>query len=148
MNETSFKGYASEKLVEFDLLMQGIDCIYPSRPDASFDLVAVVDGEFYTIQVKTGWEKDNTIRADIRKSPDRKGKKNLYYDGEIDVFAITDLPRRKVAYFINKDAHRQITFRLCERKCSCRYEPRFFDDYTKFPVEELMKLRNKKAPAV
>jgi hypothetical protein len=146
MNEPTFKGCASEKLVEFDLLLQGIECLQPSRFASTFDLIAVVDGKFYTVQVKTGKEKGNSIIADIRKPSGKKRDTDTYYGDDIDVFAVVDIKRRKVAYFVNKNLHRQLSFQLSESKPRNQHKSKLFDDYTKFPIEDLAELRNKKAP--
>jgi len=134
LNERGIIGYSSEKLVELDLLSQGIVCLVPSLPDLEFDLVALSNGKYFKIQVKTGNRKDEVITADIRKSPGLKNRaKKLHYEeGEVDIFAITDMERRKVAYYPADEFKRQITLRLKERTCNNAYEQRMFDDYCLF----------------
>lgn len=138
MNERGMIGYSSEKLVELDLLSQGIVCLIPSLPDTEYDLVAHVGGHFYKIQVKTGQRHGETIRADIRKSPNpRNPYKKLHYgENDVDLFAITDTERRKVAYYPADGSKRQITLRLAERSCNNNYPERLFDNYALFPKLE------------
>lgn len=135
MNERGMIGYSSEKLVELDLLSQGIICLMPSTPDLEYDMVALAEGTYYKIQVKTGHKYGDTIRADIRKSPNPRNpyKKLHYNDEDVDIFAITDMDRRKVAYYPADDSKRQITLRLSERTCNNAYKQRMFDEYLKFP---------------
>ncbi|MEX5522931.1 group I intron-associated PD-(D/E)XK endonuclease [Bacillus cereus] len=134
MNQQGMIGYSSEKLVELDLLSQGVVCLLPSLPDTEYDMVAYIDGEFLKIQVKTGQKNGETIRADIRKSANpRNPYKKLHYNSEdVDIFAITDMERRKVAYYHAGEFKRQITLRLNERTCNNAFKERMFDDYADF----------------
>jgi hypothetical protein len=130
----SFKGYASEYLVMFDLLAKGIDAFLPCRPDLAYDLKATINGRDVKIQVKTGNRTDETITADIRKPP--KNRESTYYENdEYDLLAVTDLESRKVAYISPGEFKRSITFRIEPQRVGNQFKQRMFDDFLDMPNE-------------
>ncbi|QHZ45844.1 group I intron-associated PD-(D/E)XK endonuclease [Bacillus sp. NSP9.1] len=146
MNRRGMIGYASEKLVELDLLFQGVVVLLPSQPDLEYDLVAIVDGGHFKVQVKTGKRKeDKALIADLRKSANpRNPYKRLHYEqGDVDIFAITDPETRRVAYFPLGEVKREVTFRFEERSCNNGHEERPFDDFTdiRTAIERMKRLR-------
>ncbi|WP_230116387.1 hypothetical protein [Bacillus velezensis] len=52
MNSRGMIGYASERLVESDLLFQGIVVLNPSQPDLEYDLVAQIGNEISKYRLK------------------------------------------------------------------------------------------------
>ncbi|MCM3276337.1 group I intron-associated PD-(D/E)XK endonuclease [Bacillus velezensis] len=146
MNSRGMIGYASERLVESDLLFQGIVVLNPSQPDLEYDLVAKIGNENFKIQVKTGKRKDDKVLvADIRKSasPRNPYKKLHYTKDDVDIFAITDPETRRVAYYPAGEVSREITFRFEKRKCRNGYAERLFNDFTdiKAAIEKLSSLQ-------
>lgn len=139
MFDEYLKGSASESLVVADLLMQGVEVFTPVALGGNYDLVAILDGELFTIQVKSGTPQDNyRLKADVRRSSNSKTGRE--YKKDYDILAVVDVDNRKVAY-IPKDkmtAKASITI-YTERDFSRKglhkdYEPMIFEDYLDFPI--------------
>lgn len=99
------RGEATEAQVIAELLRREIPIAIPPTDNERFDLLAgTPDGEFFRIQIKTGWIKDGCIqfRAD---SVHTNAQENVHkpYDGDIDHFLVY-VPSLNESYLITEDA--------------------------------------------
>lgn len=95
VSEDNFRGYAGEHLAIADLTMKFIPTSQPMLPGSPYDLIADVNGERCTIQVKIATHYGDKIRIDYRKS---HVKSRTYTREDFDILAVVDLESRRVAY--------------------------------------------------
>jgi hypothetical protein len=95
------KGDLGETAVMNDLVEEGYEVSLPFG-SYSYDLVACIDGDFYTIQVKEAGLKpdyDNAVKANIHKSGrDYDQSKRKYDEDSFDILAVYCRPWGEVAY--------------------------------------------------
>lgn len=138
MFNTKLKSVASEKLVEVDLLLKGYEPFSPTAYGGDQDLLVMVNGNPYKIQVKSGTVEDNKIRVDIRKSSN--AKERHYNADAYDVLAVVHVEFRRVAYIKRSSmtAKSSINMWLDSNITSKGAHPDYvhllFDDFLEFPI--------------
>jgi len=76
----------SEALVRFKLLQKGVDVALPARENAPYDLLVKGIYTWHPTQVKTAYETDEGVRANVCKTDSKS--RTLYRKNEVDFFAI------------------------------------------------------------
>jgi len=144
VNEDNYRGYAGERLVEYDLAMKYIATSKPSMPGTPYDLTADINRNKIDLQVKIAKHCGYKIVIDFRKS---HGKSRTYTESDFDILVVADLENRKVAYippsvWLGKT---QITLWKEEPKSKNGFgrgkQPIFFDSFLDFPYEPLKEAK-------
>ena len=87
-SKTKKIGNKAESVILSEFIKNDIPVLIPFGDNEKYDLVADVDGKFYSVQVKHGQYKNGGISVDLRHRIGVKRIKYETYFGKVDLFGV------------------------------------------------------------
>lgn len=142
MFNNNMRASASERFVEGDLLLKGLEVFSPSAYGGEYDLIAADGSRLYKIQVKTAAHMGDgrRLKVDIRRSSN--SAERHYSDDGFDVLAVVHPDTRMVAYIPREKiaARASVNLWVIDRDLIPdnskyrQYPPHVFDELTDFSL--------------